>query len=146
MPDPAADPNDDARSALERELYWAGHTTNAETGTTSELRAELQDFVAVMRADERSPFPRQEPLLGSQTPWKRRTKLLMYRGTRPISRRYDRLLADLATLTRMLADRLDAAEVEIERLRAELEARAEQASPEARPAPARRSRAAREPR
>jgi len=33
---------------------------------------------------------------------------------------YDRLLADLGTLTRILADRLAEAEAEIERLRAEL--------------------------
>jgi uncharacterized small protein (DUF1192 family) len=47
----------------------------------------------------------------------------MYRAVRPVSRRYDRLLADLGTLTRMLADRLGEAEAEIERLRAELERR-----------------------
>jgi hypothetical protein len=71
----------------------------------------------------------------------------MYRGTRPISRRYDRLLADLATLTRMLADRLDAAEAEIERLRAELGARAtREGSAEAPAGAPRRSEAAQGPR
>lgn len=121
MPDPATDPNDDARAVLERELYWAGDPTSAASRTTTELRVALHDFVASMRADERSPIPRQEPLLGSQAPWKRNAKLLMYRAIRPVSRRYDRLLADLATLTRMLADRLADAESEIDRLRAELE-------------------------
>jgi hypothetical protein len=139
MPDEASDPNDDARSVLRRELYWAGDPTSAESGSTSELRVALQDFVAVMRADERSPFPRQEPLLGSQAPWKRRTKLLMYRGSRPVSRRYDRLLGDLASLTRMLADRLAAAEAEIERLRGQLDRDGADARGSTAEAPAERS-------
>ncbi len=134
MPDPAADANDDARSVLERELYWAGDPTTSASRSTAELRVALQDFVAVLRADERSPIPRQEPLLGSQAPWKRNTKLLIYRAVRPVSRRYDRLLGDLATLTRTLADRLADAEAEIERLRSALEGvrGAEEASADAR--------------
>ncbi len=121
--DQASNADDDAREVLERELYWAGDPASAAARSTADLRVALHDFVAAMRADERSPIPRQEPLLGSQAPWKRSTKLLMYRAIRPVSRRYDRLLADLATLTRMLADRLAEAEAEIERLRAESSAR-----------------------
>ncbi len=123
MPDPAPSPEDDARSVLERELYWAGDAASDPSRSTADLRIALHDFAASMRADERSAIPRQEPLLGSQAPWKRNTKLLMYRALRPVSRRYDRLLADLATLTRILADRLADAEAEIERLRSELESR-----------------------
>jgi hypothetical protein len=133
MPEPSSDPNDDAQSVLERELYWAGDPTSSASRSTAELRIALHDFVASMRADERSPIPRQEPLLGSQAPWKRNTKLLMYRALRPVSRRYDRLLGDLGALARMLADRLADAEAEIERLRAELGVRgAEEASANAR--------------
>jgi hypothetical protein len=117
MPDPASDPNDDARSVLQRELYWAGDPTSVASRSTAELRIALHDFVAAMRADERSPIPRREPLLGSQAQWKRNAKLLIYRAFRPVSRRYDRLLGDLATLTILLADRLADAEAEIERLR-----------------------------
>jgi len=131
MPDPASDagptatpdPTDDARSVLERELYWVGDPSTTAARSTADLRVALHDFVAAMRADERSPIPRQEPLLGSQAQWKRNSKLLMYRAFRPVSRRYDRLLADLGTLTRILADRLAEAEAEIERLRAEIEER-----------------------
>jgi hypothetical protein len=129
MPDPAPEQassaNDDAREVLERELYWTGDPPTAAARSTADLRVALHDFVAAMRADERSPIPRQEPLLGSQAPWKRNTKLLMYRAIRPVSRRYDRLLADLGTLTRILADRLAEAEAEIERLRAQLDQRPE---------------------
>ena len=117
MPDPVSDSNDDARSVLERELYWAGDPTSSVSRSTAELRIALHDFVASMRADERSPIPRQEPLLGSQAPWKRNTKLLLYRAVRPVSRRYDRLIGDLAALTRLLADRLADAEAEIDRLK-----------------------------
>jgi hypothetical protein len=130
MPDPASDPNDDARSVLERELYWAGDPTSVASRSTAELRIALHDFVAAMRADERSPIPRREPLLGSQAQWKRNAKLLIYRAFRPVSRRYDRLLGDLATLTRLLADRLADAEAEIERLRGD--GGAEEASANAR--------------
>jgi hypothetical protein len=125
-PDQASDRDDDARSVLERELYWAGDPPTSAARSTDDLRVALHDFVAAMRADERSPIPRGEPLLGSQAPWKRNTKLLMYRAIRPVSRRYDRLLADLATLTRILADRLVEAEAEIARLRATLEERSPQ--------------------
>ena len=122
MADDHSAADDDARSALERELYWAGDPSPAG-GSTSEVRIGLHDFVASMRADERSPIPRQEPLLGSQAQWKRNSKLLMYRALRPISRRYDRLLGDLASLTRALADRLADAEAEIEKLRDALQER-----------------------
>jgi hypothetical protein len=122
MPEDRSPHVDDARSVLERELYWAGDPTPAG-GSTSEVRIGLHDFVASMRADERSPIPRREPLLGSQAPWKRNSKLLMYRALRPVSRRYDRLLGDLAALTRALADRLAEAEAEIEKLRSALEDR-----------------------
>ena len=111
---------------LERELYWAGDPPTAAARSTADLRVALHDFVAAMRADERSSIPRREPLIASDAPWKRNTKLLMYRSSRPVSRRYDRLLADLGTLTRMLADRLAEAEAELERLRAELEDRPSQ--------------------
>jgi hypothetical protein len=124
MPDPTATPSpqgDEARDLLERELYWAGDPTPADVNRTSELRIALHDFAAVLRADEHSPIPREEPQLGSPTQWKRKVKASFYMVLRPITHRYDRLLADLATLTRSLADRLSEAEAEIERLRQHLE-------------------------
>ena len=45
----------------------------------------------------------------------------MFRVARPISWRYDRLLADHAELTTSLAERLMAVEAELARLRAEVE-------------------------
>src|SRR5581483_5510772 len=104
---------EDPRAVLERELYWAGDATSPTSQSTRELRVALHDFAATMRADERSPIPRDEPQLGSPSRWKRKTKASFYVLLRPITHRYDRLLADL------LAD----AEAEIARLREAIEAR-----------------------
>lgn len=110
---------DDARSVLERELYWAGDPSTPTSQSTRQLRIALHDFAAAMRADERSRIPRQEPLLGSAAKWKRSVKVFSYVALRPITHRYDRLLGDLATLTRMLAERLADAEAEIDALKKE---------------------------
>ena len=48
-------------------------------------------------------------------------KFRLFRVMRPISWRYDRLIADHAELTTSLAERLMAAEAEIARLRARLD-------------------------
>ncbi|MGZ8629318.1 MAG: hypothetical protein ACXWYN_11425, partial [Actinomycetota bacterium] len=53
-------------------------------------------------------------------PWRRRLKFALFRLMRPISWRYDRLLADEAELATSLAERLMAAEAEIARLQARL--------------------------
>jgi hypothetical protein len=117
MAEPVPPNDDDARRILERELYWAGDPTTAESGSTRQLRIALHDFAAALRADSRSRVPRQEPLLGSASRWKRNVKVSFYLALRPVTHRYDRLLADLATLTRMLAERLADAEAEIAQLR-----------------------------
>jgi hypothetical protein len=132
------DPDDtnDARSVLERELYWAGDPSTPTSQSTRQLRIALHDFAAAMRADERSRIPRQEPLLGSAARWKRSVKVSFYVALRPITHRYDRLLGDLATLTRMLAERLADAEAEIDALKKERQDRS--GSP--RPKPERQTR------
>jgi hypothetical protein len=124
MAEPVPPSDDDARQILERELYWAGDPTTAESGSTRQLRIALHDFVAALRADSRSRVPRQEPLLGSASRWKRNVKVSFYLALRPVTHRYDRLLADLATLTRMLAERLADAEAEIAQLKERLADRA----------------------
>jgi hypothetical protein len=124
MAEPVPPNDDDAGRILERELYWAGDPTTAESGSTRQLRIALHDFAAALRADSRSRVPRQEPLLGSASRWKRNVKVSFYLALRPVTHRYDRLLADLATLTRMLAERLADAEAEIAQLRERLADRA----------------------
>jgi hypothetical protein len=144
MAEPVPPQEDDARRTLERELYWAGDPTTAESGSTRQLRIALHDFAAALRADSRSRVPRQELLLGSASRWKRNVKVSFYLALRPVTHRYDRLLADLATLTRMLAERLADAEAEIAQLRERLADRARvndsTTATGARAAPRRRSR------
>jgi hypothetical protein len=116
-----AESSDDARDVLERELYWAGNARTLTTQDTAELRIALHDFAAGMRADERSRVPRREPLVDSNSRWKRTVKIVMYETLRPVTRRYDRLIGDLASMSRVLVDRLAEAEAEIESLRLEVQ-------------------------
>ncbi len=111
-----------SRSALQRELYWAEEITSLATMGAQELRVALQDLVAEMRADERAPIPRNEPQIGSPYRWRRRLKAGIFYFLRPMRRRYDRLLGDVAELVAILAGRVAALEAEVERLRAEREA------------------------
>ena len=133
-PDPPKDDDDvptgdDARSVLERELYWAGDPSTPTSESTRQLRIAFHEFAAAMRSDARSRIPRQEPLLGSASRWKRSVKVFFYVALRPITHRYDRLLGDLATLNRMLAERLADAEAEIASLRETLEDRSRSPGP-----------------
>ena len=112
-----------ADEALERELYWAEQrTTRGPTvHTIAELREALREFEALMLDDERSMYPRAEPNLSAGSKWRRSLKLRVYRFLRPVTRRYDRLIAELAGLTLSLAERLRESEAEVARLRGEIE-------------------------
>lgn len=121
---PPAEPSEQATSPageLLREMYWSEEATPRGRLTAGDIRDELHDFAALMRADERLTIPRGEPNLAAVSRWRRQMKLRLFRLMRPISWRYDRLLGDHAELTTALAERLAAAEAEIARLRAELE-------------------------
>ena len=125
--DPFPDPSYEASAlgpspaeALLREMYWAEEATPRGRMSTPDVRDELHDFAALMRADEKLVIPRGEPNLAAISRWRRQLKLRLFRLMRPISWRYDRLLGDHAELTTTLAERLAAAEAEIGRLREEL--------------------------
>jgi hypothetical protein len=113
----------DSVEALARELYWAEEATPRSRMTTAQVRDAIHDFAILMRDDEKQLIPRGEPNLASLSRWRRRLKFRLFRVLRPITRRYDRLLSDLAELTSSLADRLAHAEAEVARLREELEER-----------------------
>ncbi len=110
----------DTRDALAREMYWAEEATPRSRMDIAEVRDALHDFAVLMRADERVMIPRGEPNLAARKRWKRQLKLRLFRLFRPISWRYDRLLADLAELDAALADRVATLEAEVERLRAKV--------------------------
>jgi hypothetical protein len=100
----------DARSALEREIYWSEDASARSRMDTSEVRDLLHDFAMLMRADEKQAVPRGEPELGSGSRMRRKTKVLQFRLLRPMRRRNDRLLAD----------RVVALETEVRELRAKV--------------------------
>jgi hypothetical protein len=112
-----AGPPDPAASELARELYWAQDRVSRARLTTPEVRDRLMDLAAQLRADELAMVPQGEGYLASPSRWRRRLKYGLFRSLRPVSRRYDRLVGDLAELTTGLAERLMAAEVEIARIR-----------------------------
>jgi hypothetical protein len=110
---------DPAFTDLSRELYWAQERASRARLDTPEIRDRLHDLAMQLRADEKVVIPQGEGNLASTSKWRRRLKYRLFRLMRPISWRYDRLIADHAELTTSLAERLMAAEAEIARLRSE---------------------------
>jgi hypothetical protein len=115
--------DDAAFEHLARELYWSESGASRALMSTDDVRNGLHDFTALMRADEKVAIPRGEVNLASPVRWRRQLKLRLFRVMRPISWRYDRLLADHAELTTALAERVQQLEAEVSRLREELERR-----------------------
>ena len=112
--------HDPAFDDLSRELYWAQERASRARMDTAEVRDRLLDLSMQLRADEKVIIPQGEGNLASTSRWRRQLKYRLFRVMRPISWRYDRLIADHAELSTSLAERLMAAEAEIARLRAEL--------------------------
>lgn len=90
-------------------------------GSTRELASALRGLVARLRTDQDQRLPEGDPFLGSTSPLKRRLKSIIFRSTRPATRRYDRLSADLATVAADLASRLAEAEEETKKARGDYE-------------------------
>jgi SAM-dependent methyltransferase len=90
-------------------------------GSTRELATALRELVARLRTDQDMRLPEGDPFLDSPSSLKRRLKALMFRSTRPTTRRYDRLSADLATVAADLASRLAEAEEETKKARGDYE-------------------------
>ena len=112
--------HDPAFDDLSRELYWAQERASRARMDTAEIRDRLNDLSMQLRADEKVIIPQGEGNLASTSRWRRQIKYRLFRVMRPISWRYDRLIADHAELFTSLVERLMAAEAEIARLRAEL--------------------------
>lgn len=114
----ATSDHDPAIDDLSRELYWAQERVSRARMDTPEVRDRLHDLSMQLRADEKVIIPQGEGNLASTSRWRRQLKYRMFRVARPISWRYDRLLADHAELTTSLAERVMALEAEVARLRA----------------------------
>ena len=90
-------------------------------GSTRELASALRDLVTRLRTEQDQWLPHDDPVLGSASSWKRTLKSIVFRSTRPATRRYDRLSADLATVAAELAYRLAEAEEETKKARGDYE-------------------------
>ena len=113
--------DDEAATSLERHLYWADVPGARRVGGTPEVREEMIEFAARMRTDERLVVPIGEQNLASTSAAKGKLKYALFRLLRPVTWRYDRLLADQTELSIRLAERVIDLEREVERLRAESE-------------------------
>ena len=108
--------HDPAFDDLSRELYWAQERASRARMGTAEIRDRLHDLSMQLRADEKVIIPQGEGNLASTSRWRRQLKYWLFRVARPISWRYDRLIADHAELSTSLAERLMAVEAELARL------------------------------
>jgi len=92
-----------AANALRRELYWAPPPTRTTMASRlhgvplSPLAARWRSLAGALRWEYDEMFP-PEPLLRIGSGMRLRFKRIVWRYTRPISRRYDRIAADLAEL------------------------------------------------
>ena len=110
-----------ARDSLEREVYWLTLEGPGEAeGETERIRAALEHLERMLKGDATQKAPWSDRALRRGSRWKRKVKEWLFRSTRPISRRYDWITADLAALGVNLSERLLEAEREIKRLRDEI--------------------------
>lgn len=108
-----------ARQALERELYWLSGE-EAEPSTKAEhARMAADRLLQRLRKDAVQAAPWGDPGLASGGGIRRRIKILLHRTLRPVTRRYDRLAAELAAVQVALADCVLQLEAELRRLREE---------------------------
>lgn len=109
--------DESARQALERELYWLSGE-GAEPGTKAEqARTAADRLLQRLRRDSVQAAPWGDPSLASGGGFRRRFKILLHRVLRPVTRRYDRLAAELAAIQVALADCVLQLEAELRRVR-----------------------------
>jgi hypothetical protein len=112
-----------ARQALERELYWRTDPVAGEPlSPAEELRVRVEELARALRRDATQAAPWGDPSLSSSTGLKRKYKIALHRLLRPLSRRYDRISAELAATCVALADLSRRFETESEQLRQEIAA------------------------
>jgi hypothetical protein len=118
------DPAPDGTAAqLARDVYWASDGTPRGDVDARSVRGRLEAFAEQLHREQRQVIPYGDPVLGSPSGGRRAAKIAIWRLIRFSTRRYDRLLADLADLNAELAARLQASEDELARLREELAGR-----------------------
>jgi SAM-dependent methyltransferase len=96
-----------ARATFERELYWAAEPEPSEAADAIDVRRSFATVAERFRAEAEQPVPWSDPALTAGSRWRRFVKTRMFRVLRPVSRRYDRMGAELAELGAMLAARVE---------------------------------------
>ncbi|MGH2656727.1 MAG: hypothetical protein ACRDIZ_08550 [Actinomycetota bacterium] len=109
-----------ARDALEREMYWLGGEDGEAATKAQQARVAGDRLLQRLRRDAAQAAPWGDPSLASGSGTRRRFKIVLHRMLRPITRRYDRLAAELAAVQVILADCVLQLEAETNRLREEL--------------------------
>ena len=118
--EPSAAPRDATAGDLAREVYWARDGSLPSPAGPARISDRIDDFAHRMRIDHRELIPNDGSLLRSPSPLKRPVKSWIWRISRFSTKRYDRLLAELAELNGELAAQLESTEEEVARLREEL--------------------------
>jgi SAM-dependent methyltransferase len=117
-----------AAEELERELYWAGPPDPTTRPTTvalvpdSDLAVRWNTLESTLRRDHSVPYPPDEEVLTAGGGWKLTLKRLIWRGVRPVSRRYDRLGADTARLGFETAQEVSTTQRDMDALREAIQA------------------------
>jgi hypothetical protein len=112
-----------ARQALERELYWQTDPVAGEQlSPAEELRVRAEELARALRRDATQAAPWGDPSLSSSAGLKRKYNIALHRLFRPLTRRYDRISAELAATCVALADLARRYETESEQLRQEIAA------------------------
>jgi hypothetical protein len=124
--------SDDLRADLEREIYWLTRGEGREPPTTTQqIRVAADRLAQRLHRDAQHIAPWSDPSLSRSRGFRRRVKAVLHRIVRPISRRYDRIGAELAFVSAQLADSLLQTEAELRRLREDLDAIEERLSAQA---------------
>jgi hypothetical protein len=110
-----------ARQALERELYWrTDPVAGGPLSPAEELRGRVEELAGALRRDATQAAPWGDPSLSSSTGLKRKYKIAIHRLLRPLTRRYDRISAELAATCVSLADLARRFETESDQLRQQI--------------------------
>ena len=105
-----------AREALEREIYWLGTTEpDAPLTAIGELVASLERLERQLHADVNRAVP-TALIRMPRSRWKRAVKRFTHRAMRPVTRRYDRVNAELAAAVLDLAEHVSRLEGQVRRL------------------------------
>jgi hypothetical protein len=118
--EPSVSSRDRAAEDLAREIYWLRGDRLPPRAGSDPIGTRLEDFARRRRVDQQELVPNDDSLLASASAWKRILKARIWHVSRFSTKRYDRLLAELAELSSELADRLASTEREVARLREEL--------------------------